>query len=174
MLPSVRFVSLHPSPHVSSFLSEKRVLSQVNRNRYQHHRRFYQYQQPAKILLPERRCNKEEGRGGRERVRVCVRSRMDEGAFFGSTRSNVDFYRVFTAHRRITCPTCAKNIAIRERRVSYLPGRKHFLTRNPDCPFISAIFLDGYLLFLSLFLFFFFSLKVIGDDRNRIVITCIE
>ena len=169
MLPSVRFVSLHPSPHVSSFLSEKRVLSQVNRNRYQHHRRFYQYQQPAKILLPERRCNKEKESGERERererVRVCVRSRMDEGAFFGSTRSNVDFYRVFTAHRRITCPTCAKNIPIRERRVSYLPGRKHFLTRNPDCPFISAIFLRRIPPFSFLFSFFF-SFLFFKSDRG--------
>lgn len=117
LLPSRRPMYLLPA--LSS--PRKRVLSQVNRNRYQHHRRFYQYQQPTEILLPERRCNEEEEREGRKResvcvcVRVCVCSRMDEGAFFGSTRSNVDFYRVFTAHRRITCPTCAKNIPIRER-----------------------------------------------------------
>lgn len=140
---------------------EKRVLSQVNRNRYRHHRRFYQYQRPTRERERDRDPRNVDAtrRREEEEERMCVRacSRMDEGAFFGSTRSNVDFYRVFTAHRRITCPTCAKNIPIRERsHPLYLPGRKHFLTRNPDCPFISAIFLDGYLLF-SLFFFLLFS-----------------
>lgn len=67
------------------------VLSQVNRNRYQHHRRFYQYQETNEDPFAERRCTK-NGDGGGERQRETEREfRMDEGAFFGSTRSNVDF-----------------------------------------------------------------------------------
>lgn len=58
--------------------TEKRVLSQVNRNRYRHHRRFYQYQRPTEREREREIRGTSMQQGGekrRKRECVCVRAR---------------------------------------------------------------------------------------------------